>query len=697
MKKRQLLSIMMAIVMAVSVFGTTMPASNVEAASQVKKISMSKIPAKVEVGKRITLKVSKKPKKAKGKLIWKSSNSKVARVSQKGVVKGIKPGKVKITVKLKNGKKVLSASRRVIVEKKKEKTVKKSTIKVAGLKVKEQNISLDEGKVEKMEITINPSNATNKKLVYTSSDKNVATVSADGVITAVAQGSCVITAKTTDGSNCSVSTQVTVTKKARPRAIITQDAEVDDQDSLIHILLYSNEIDIQGIVQGSSSIHWIGVPGTATPEKANGSYEKPYRWPGTSWMMNYLDAYAKVYPNLKKHDKTYPTPKYLKSITKIGNIGYEGEMDSATDGSNLIKKALLDNDERTLYLMAWGGPNTIARALKDVETEYKGTKNWESIRNKIIKKVVITACMEQDNTYKTYISEEWPEIKFVSCVQMGSYAYGWGKMPEDESKVTLKGEWMLKNLLRGHGALLDKYVTWGDGTYLEGELPEYQFGTDDNLMETWWGAKFMGTHDRYDFLSEGDSPTFFLLLDSGLRSLEDLTYGGFSGRYALNTTKKNSRGQQLNYWSPEKDSYINADGTKTTVESSWKYIDDIQNDFAARADWCVKDYKNANHAPKITVKEGTDIQAEAGEQVKLHAVTADSDGDYVTVKWSIYEDASTGTDTENMKLKGASSDTISFKVPDNAKSGETIHFVAQAKDDGEHTLTHYQQVIVHVK
>lgn len=48
---------------------------------------------------------------------------------------------------------------------------------------------------------------------------------------------------------------------------------LDDQDSLIHILLYSNEIDIQGIVQGSSSIHWIGVPGIVTPETANGSYE----------------------------------------------------------------------------------------------------------------------------------------------------------------------------------------------------------------------------------------------------------------------------------------------------------------------------------------------------------------------------------------------------------------------------------------
>ena len=97
-------------------------------------------------------------------------------------------------------------------------------------------------------------------------------------------------------------------------------------------------------------------------------------------------------------------------------------------------------------------------------------------------------------------------------------------------------------------------------------------------------------------------------MDSGLRSLEDLTYGGFSGRYALNTTKKNSKGQQLNYWSPEKDIYVNADGTKTTTESSWKYIDDIQNDFAARADWCVKELqKIANHAPKINSKRKVQI------------------------------------------------------------------------------------------
>ena len=89
-------------------------------------------------------------------------------------------------------------------------------------------------------------------------------------------------------------------------------------------------------------------------------------------MQKYLNAYQKVYPNLKKHDKSYPAPAYLKSVTKVGNIGYKGEMDSVTEGSELIKKKILDNDERTLYLLAWGGTNTISRALKDSEAEYKG-------------------------------------------------------------------------------------------------------------------------------------------------------------------------------------------------------------------------------------------------------------------------------------------------------------------------------------
>lgn len=659
MKRGKVTALVMAFIMAVSVLSSPVTMLNTNAAVKAKKITMAK-KATLEVGAKKKLKVTVKPAKAKVKITFRTSNSRIAKVNSKGVVKGVKAGQATITAKAKVGKKVLKARQKITVKKKAQKAP--AAIKVSALTVKKYDVTINEGNIETMAVTVLPANATNKKLQYTTSDNNVATVDNKGVITAIAQGSCKVTAETMDGSNRSVSVNVTVTKTQRPRCIITQDAEVDDMNSLIHVLLYSNEVDIQGIVQSSSKFHWKGVAGQKEEK-----YTKPYRWPGTEWMQKYLNAYQKIYPNLKKHDKSYPAPAYLKSVTKVGNIGYKGEMDSATEGSELIKKTILDNDERTLYLLAWGGTNTISRALKDIEKEYKGTKQWDAIRKKIINKVVIPACGEQDETYSEYIAEEWPEIKFMSCSQMSSYAYMWRTQPEDSSKKTLYADFMLKNLIRKHGALLDNYVTWGDGTYLDGEEPGSQFGTNEDLLDSlnWWGGfNPVQKYQRYDFLSEGDSPTFFMLLDTGLRTLEDITNGGFSGRYAR-ADKKNSKGQEVNYWSPVTDTYVKEDGSTMKVESSWKYIDDIQNDFAARADWCiVNDYVKANHAPKVSVTEGTDIKASAGEILKLHAIATDPDDDYVTVSWSEYTDAST-TETA-LTLKGAASDTISFKIPEDS-------------------------------
>lgn len=690
MKRGKVTALVMAFIMAVSVLASPVTMLNTNAAVKAKKITMAK-KATLEVGAKKKLKVTVKPAKAKVKITFRTSNSRIAKVNSKGVVKGVKAGQATITAKAKVGKKVLKAKQKITVKKKAKQTP--AAIKITSLTVKKYDVTINEGNIETMAVTVLPANATNKKLQYTTSDNNVATVDNKGVITAIAQGSCKVTAETMDGSNRSISVNVTVTKTQRPRCIITQDAEVDDMNSLIHVLLYSNEVDIQGIVQSSSKFHWKGVAGQKEEK-----YTKPYRWPGTEWMQKYLNVYQKVYPNLKKHDKSYPAPAYLKSVTKVGNIGYKGEMDSVTEGSELIKKKILDNDERTLYLLAWGGTNTISRALKDIEKEYKGTKQWDAIRKKIINKVVIPACGEQDETYSEYIAEEWPEIKFMSCSQMSSYAYMWRTQPEDSSKKTLYADFMLKNLIRKHGALLDNYVTWGDGTYLDGEEPGSQFGTNEDLLDSldWWGGfNPVQKYQRYDFLSEGDSPTFFMLLDTGLRTLEDITNGGFSGRYAK-ADKKNSKGQKLNYWSPVKDTYVKEDRSTMQVESSWKYIDDIQNDFAARADWCiVNDYAKANHAPKVSVTEGTDIKASAGETLKLHAIATDPDDDYVTVSWSEYTDAST-TETA-LTLKGAASDTISFKIPEDAKAGQKIHLIVQAQDDGEHTLTHYQQVIITIK
>ncbi len=104
---------------------------------------------------------------------------------------------------------------------------------------------------------------------------------------------------------------VTSTKQEKARTVITTDGEVDDRDSVIRALLYANDMDIAGIVLTSSMYHYAG-------DEENGV--EPFRWTGTQWIYDFLDAYEKVYDNLKSHDPEYPEPEYLKSVTRIGNV-----------------------------------------------------------------------------------------------------------------------------------------------------------------------------------------------------------------------------------------------------------------------------------------------------------------------------------------------------------------------------------------
>ncbi|MDO4284896.1 MAG: DUF1593 domain-containing protein [Eubacteriales bacterium] len=498
-------------------------------------------------------------------------------------------------------------------------------------------------------------------------------------------------------------------ERERIRTIITQDAEVDDQNSLRHFLLYTNEVELQGIIQTSSVFHWQGIRGAQAPARETEgdpaftaqsvAYDQPYRWPGTAWMDGVIDDYAAVYPNLRCHDSRYPGPATLRGLIRVGNIGYPGEMETATQGSELIRRAMLDEDPRRLYLQVWGGTNTIARALYDIQTVYQaqGERAWEEIRAKLSDKVVITACGEQDTTYRDYIAQEWPQIPFVRCLQMGSYAYAWNRMPEGESKDTLRADFMKANLLSGKGALLDGYATWADGKHYEGEEEGSQFGSNPALLEHWWGAeRGLGTYAPYDFISEGDSPTFFMLLDWGLRTTEDFSFGGFSGRYRRDETQRNEKGEPLNYWIPQQDVYTDRAGQSVETESMWRYVAEIQNDFAARADWCVtKSYAEAEHAPVLEVAEGTDLTASAGSAVRLHAAAKDPDGEAVTISFRIYEEAS--------EVRGAKVQTVSAEaealllIPESAERGETLHVIVRAQKGGAHRLTHYQQVVVRVE
>ena len=501
--------------------------------------------------------------------------------------------------------------------------------------------------------------------------------------------------------------------KGRIRTIITQDAEIDDQNSLRHFLLYANEMDLQGIVQTSSIFHWKGVEGAATPApKENSSfpnnevypYDKPYRWTGTDWMFRVIDDYAKVYLSLSNQDANYPSPDELTELVKIGNVGYPGEVLSSTEGSELIRKTILDSDERTLYLQVWGGTNTIARALMDIENANKRNPNWETLHDAISRKVVLTACGEQDNTYRNYIAEEWPDIQYVNCMQMGSYAYAWGGMPEGESKDTLRGDFMKKEILTGHGALMDGYAVWADGKYYEGETNDNQFGTNPSLLtkEGFWGTRFgIGPYAPYDFLSEGDSPTYFLLLDSGFRTLENFSYGGLSGRYLKDEQEVNSKGEHLNYWKVQQDVYVDWNGQSAKTESMWPYVVDIQRDFAARASWCVaSSIDEVEHAPRLTVEENLDLSAKPGEIIVLHATAKalTCEEKAIDISFHIYDDASSVKGSTILtKSKETNTAEGNVTIPDTAKEGEQLHVIVKAQNTYGHRLTHYQQIIITIQ
>ncbi|MFD5750313.1 nucleoside hydrolase-like domain-containing protein [Streptomyces sp. NPDC127033] len=457
----------------------------------------------------------------------------------------------------------------------------------------------------------------------------------------------------------------------KPRVIVTQDGEVDDMDSFIRFLYYANEFDIAGIVYTSSRFHWAG----------NGDTVAPYRWTGTRWVDQYIDAYAKIYPNLRKHADGYPTPERLRSLYKIGNIGNVGDMAEPTDGSELIRKAILDDRPGPLYVQAWGGLNTVARALKSIQDEYEGTRKWAAVQRKIDKKLVLYNILEQDSTLRDYIKPNWPNVKIIdNQSQFWSFAYAWQRTVPGPLRHSLQGPYMERNFLDGHGDLLKQYRTYRDGKPTPGDDENNRWRPEAGEENQNLGY---GVHD---FISEGDSPAFLHMLDfNGLRSSEDPTYGGWGGRFAPNATG----------WIDTTDAnpYTGNAADRSYPQTRW--VEDIQNDFAARADWGkTGSYSKANHNPTAAVRQGTDLTARPGSRITLNGSATDPDGDRVSYKWWRYTDADTYPG--DVALGAANGPKLSFVVPSDAAPGSTLHLILEVKDSGTPALKHYQRVVVTV-
>ena len=472
-----------------------------------------------------------------------------------------------------------------------------------------------------------------------------------------------------------------------PRTIITTDGEIDDVDTFIRMLLYSNEYQVEGLIYSSSMWHFKGdgkgTLFTSEMPMTNAMYGpiKELRWAGVQWMQELLTAYEKVYPNLSKNAKNYPTPFYLKSLVKVGNIDFEGEMEKITDGSEWIKSKLLDTDPDPIYLQAWGGTNTIARALKSIEEENAGKADWEKIKEKISKKAIIYTVMDQDATYKKYIGKHWPKIlTFYNSTQFAAFAYPWKKMIPVSMQAYFEGPYMSSKIILNHGALLDMYYSYGDGKKQAGD-PEHIHGDLTKIKNSQWGS-----FNQYDFISEGDSPAFLQLVDVGLDNLDHPHYGGWGGRFVKSSDNdfRYEDGPRSADFNPESNTLDNH-----YPQTRW--LKAIQEDLAARADWCIKSFKDANHAPTIIVKEGIRLSLKAGQKFQLHVAGTDPDNNSIQFNAWSYPEAGSGK--ANIFLTGK---TASIEIPATAKIGETFHFVVEGRDNGTPSLTRYKRVIVTV-
>lgn len=205
--KKMVKSAVVALALALSLsfgVGTTANAKvTVKKVASVNKLTGSK-KITLTKGKKATLKttVTLKSGKTNKKVTYKSSKKSVATVTKKGVIKAKKVGTAKITVTSTQNKK-----------KKATVTVKVVKGKVTKVTFDQTAIRLDPAKTATIKATVKTSGKKpNKALVWSTSDAKVATVSAKGVVTAVAPGVATITAKATDGTGKKATATVTVSK-----------------------------------------------------------------------------------------------------------------------------------------------------------------------------------------------------------------------------------------------------------------------------------------------------------------------------------------------------------------------------------------------------------------------------------------------------------------------------------------------------
>lgn len=501
----------------------------------------------------------------------------------------------------------------------------------------------------------------------------------------------------------------TSVREAKPRIIITCDPELDDNNSLIRFLLFSCDVDVEGLIYASSGYHWKG-DGKGTKWYVPGREYARFgldTCPCTSWRWdknerfidNEVDAYAKVYPNLKVHNPDYPLPEVLKSTIRFGNIEFDGDISKSSPGSDLIKSLILDDKPGKLFITAWGGQSTIARALKSIQEQFENTTQWVAIKKKISHKVVLLPSGDQDDTYAKYIKPNWPDIEYREFRYGPNYGFAAQLHAKAKDSIYFTATWMKKNVT-SRGPLGALYRVWGDGKQMvKGDKMDFfgLSGYTSAQLKSMGYVVWMPLQEKGSWIGEGDDFTFMNMPANGLRAYEDGSYGGWGGRVVNDRLTNNFSLLAGDTSQQALTDAINSAAAKRNNDAKTypDFFPAAQLDFAARLKWSVTpNYADANHAPVVAIEGPLDILASAGETIKLSGKVSDPDGNTVSIKWWQFQ---VGTYTKQITILNPDSLQTRVIIPKDAVPGQTIHVVMEATDNGVPALTRYQRVIITIR
>lgn len=457
-----------------------------------------------------------------------------------------------------------------------------------------------------------------------------------------------------------------------PRVIVISDIgnEPDDQMSLVRLLLYSNELDIEGMIATTST------------------WQKTATHPETMRML--IQAYGQVRPNLMLNAKGWPEAAELLSRVYAGQTAYgmaaTGEGKSS-DGAKAILRALERDDSRPLWICLWGGANTLAQALM----ELRATRSPEEV-SRLIGKLRVSSISDQDDA-GPWIRQQFPALLYIG-------------MPSTPTS----GEYY--------------FATWtgisGDAYYRNGAGADFTTVTNEWLDANIRKGPLGKLYPRFEFIMEGDTPSFLGLIDNGLNAYRRPDWGGWGGRYIY----RQPYGESHPIWTQGGDEFarVTSQDTVTGVDglqhvsdqaTIWRWREAFQNDFAARISWTVSDYAHASHNPVVEVngEPGTapmEMDVNVGKPIGLDASrSSDPDGRTLHFHWFHYAEAgSADGNLSAVTLTDAETARVTVRpdavcrppwLPLIPCTGiGTAHIILAVTSQGTPTLTSYRRIILHV-